>query len=222
MQKYQEAKKTETKKETTTSKPATTQQKAITVGGKINAGNARIYATSYGEGGGKQYFASDPIYTVLKEVGDYVLVRHHKLSSGYTGWFKKSDVKAYAKGSKGVTENQLAILDELGDELQIVPGKNGRLEYLKKGTGIVPADLTANLMEWGKLDPQDMLDRNRPTIIPSKSIFNTEVKLDCSVGTLVNIEHCDQSTLPDVEKLVNKAFDKHMQNLNNSIKRFTR
>lgn len=71
---------------------------SITVGSKINAGSARIYANSKGTGGGKQYFANDPIYTVIGEENGYVRVRWHKASSGSTGWFKKSDVKAYSTG----------------------------------------------------------------------------------------------------------------------------
>jgi hypothetical protein len=127
----------------------------------------------------------------------------------------------YAKGSIGVKKDQIAIIDELGDELQLIPNGQGRLEYIKKGTGIVPADMTQRLMDLA-MNPQEMLDRNRPQIAPSKSIVNTEISIDCSVGTMVNIEHCDQSTLPDVEKIVNKAFDKHMQTLNNSIRKFAR
>lgn len=57
-----------------------------------------IYATSYGEGGGKQYYANDPIYNVLDERNGYYLTRHHKLGAGWTGWFKKGDVKAYKTG----------------------------------------------------------------------------------------------------------------------------
>lgn len=57
-----------------------------------------IYSNSYGGGAGRQYYANDPIYNILDENNGYYLVRHHKLSSGYTGWFKKSDVKAYKKG----------------------------------------------------------------------------------------------------------------------------
>ena len=130
-------------------------------------------------------------------------------------------IPKYAKGTSGVDKDQWALIDELGEELILRP-QNGRLTYLEKGSGVVPADLTSNIMEWGKLDPSIMLDQNRPTIAPSKSVVNTEINLDCSVGTMVNIEHCDQGTLPDVEKIVNKAFDKHMQNLNNSLKRYTR
>lgn len=129
-------------------------------------------------------------------------------------------INKFAKGTNSANRDQWAIIDELGEELQLVPGQNGRLEYIKKGTGIVPADLTQRIVDMA-MDPQGMLDRNRPTI-GAPHIINNEVNIDCSVGTMVHIEHCDQNTLPDVEKLVNKAFDKHMQTLNNSIRRFTR
>lgn len=82
---------------TKTTTPKTTT-KAITVGGKINAGSAKIYTSCYGEGGTTQYFKKDPIYTVIKEQNGYLLVRHHTQSKGNTGWFKKSDVKAYKQG----------------------------------------------------------------------------------------------------------------------------
>lgn len=139
------------------------------------------------------------------------------------GWIKKTDIQGYAKGTSGVNKDQLAWIDEMGlEELVLHADGNGKLAFLSKGSAVVPHDISENLMKLGQLDPSIVLDQNRPQIAPSKSIVNTEIRLDCSVGTLVNIEHCDQSTLPDVEKLVNKAFDKHMQTLNNSIKRFTR
>ena len=72
--------------------------KTITVGGKINAGNAKIYEFAGDTSGEKQYYANDPVYTVLEEKNGYIKVRHHRLSSGVSGWFKKSDVKAYKTG----------------------------------------------------------------------------------------------------------------------------
>ncbi len=89
----------------TPSKPATSvpttlasTEKAITVGGKINAKGAKIYDYAGDTSGENQYFGSDPIYKVLDEKNGYLKVRYHKLSSGVTGWFKKSDVKAYKTG----------------------------------------------------------------------------------------------------------------------------
>ena len=133
---------------------------------------------------------------------------------------QKLKIPQYAKGTVSLNKSGIVNVDELGEEL-ILRAQNGRLTYMEKGSGVVPADLTSNLMKWGELDPSDMLDRSRPAI-NAPHIVNNEINIDCSVGTMVNIEHCDQNTLPDVEKLVNTAFDKHMKTLNNSIRKFTR
>ena len=88
-----------------TPKSDTPTTKNITVGGKINAGSAKIYDYAGDTSGERQYFRNDPIYTVLAEKNGYLKVRYHKHSSGVTGWFKKSDVKAYKTGG---------LLDETG------------------------------------------------------------------------------------------------------------
>ena len=200
-----------------------TQAKAITVGGKINAKGAKIYGYVGDTSGDTQYYASDPIYVVLDEQKGYLKVRHHKSSSGVTGWFKKSDVKAYAKGSLSIPEDQWAWIDELGEELQLVPDGNGRLSYMKKGTGVVPADLTERLMDLA-MNPQEVLDRNRPQITPSKSIVNNnmEIHVDASVGEVIHVEHLDGGNLDAITKVVNKAWDKKMEGLNNAMRKFTR
>lgn len=82
----------------TTSSNPSTPTKTIKVGGMINAKGAPIYDYAGDKSGEHQYFSSDPIYKVLSEKNGYLSVRWHKLSSGVTGWFKKSDVKAYASG----------------------------------------------------------------------------------------------------------------------------
>lgn len=98
----------------TTTKPSTntttTTTKTIKVGGKINAGSAKIYDYVGDTSGETQYYKKDPVYTVLGEKSGYLKVRHHSLSSGITGWFKKSDVKAYKTGGL-VDETGLAWLD---------------------------------------------------------------------------------------------------------------
>jgi TP901 family phage tail tape measure protein len=217
---YQAPKKEEPKKENNKKQE---EQKTIKVGGKINAGSAKIYDYVGDKSGAKQYYSSDPIYTVLEEKSGYLRVRHHKSSKGTTGWFKKSDVKALASGTKNLDKSGIVNIDELGEEL-ILRAQNGRLTYLEKGSGVVPADLTSNLMEWGKLDPSIMLDQNRPSIAPSKSIVNNnmEINVDASVGTLIRVDHLDGNNPDEVIKLVDKAWDKKMAGLNNAIKKFTR
>ena len=119
-------------------------------------------------------------------------------------------------------KDQWALIDELGEELVLRAGANGRLEYMTKGTGVVPADLTSNLMEWGELNPQEALDRSRPSIGVSPDIHNTEINLDCSIGELIHIDKCDQGTLPDVEKIAHKAVEQHIQKINQSLRKYTR
>ena len=74
------------------------EEKQITIGGRINAGSAKIYSRP---GGSPllQYFASDPIYDVLDEKNGYILTRWYKSkSTSASGWFKKSDVTAFKTG----------------------------------------------------------------------------------------------------------------------------
>ena len=94
----------------TVSTPSPAPAKSISVGKKINAGSAPIYDYAGDTSGEHQYYSDDPIYTVLKEQNGYLQVRWHKLSSGITGWFKKSDVKAYKTGGL-VNYTGLAQLD---------------------------------------------------------------------------------------------------------------
>lgn len=87
-----------------------TPTKQIQVGGLINAGSAPIYDYAGDTSGERQYYRNDPIYRVLSEKNGYLLTRWYKLSDGYTGWFKRSDVKAYKRGGL-VDETGLMWLD---------------------------------------------------------------------------------------------------------------
>jgi peptidoglycan hydrolase-like protein with peptidoglycan-binding domain len=135
---------------------------------------------------------------------------------------EKFKAKGYAIGSKKIDKDQLAWIDELGPELQIVPNGQGRLEYLKKGTGVVPADLTANLMEWGKLDPTSMIDQNRPSIAASPSVHATEVNLNIQYGDMLKIENFKGDNPDEIAKIVAKQFEKHTKDLNSALRRYVR
>ena len=207
--------KTDTSKTTTT-----TENKTIKVGGKIDAKGAKIYGTKGAKSGSKQYYANDPIYQVLGISGDWIKVRYHKAKSGTTGWFKKSDVKAYASGTIGIDENQFATVDELGEEL-IIRAHNGRLTYMEKGTGVIPSDITSNLMQLGQLDPSMVLDQNRPSI-NAPHVTNNETVINIEYGDILHIDNFDGNNPGELSKLIDKAFDKHMKDLNQQIRRYVR
>lgn len=131
------------------------------------------------------------------------------------------EIKAYAKGTTGVRDDQWALTDELGDELTLHAGPNGRLQYLTKGSGVVTADLTKRLMEWGELDPSQVLKNSAPKLgAPHITTNNMEINLH--INEVVHIDHADSNSIQDITSAVQKQMDQYMKNVNQSLKRFTR
>ena len=139
----------------------------------------------------------------------------------YTGWVKLTDLEGYAKGSIGVPENQFAWLDELGEELVMHADGNGRLSFLTKGTSVIPADITKNLMQLGQLNPQDILDRSRPTV-SAPHITNNNIELTMDIAEVVHIDTVTNETIPNLTKAIDKQLDKYMKNLNNQVRKYSR
>lgn len=145
--------------------------KQVTVGGQINAGNATIYATAWGQGGGRQYYRNDPIYTVLQKRNGYVLARHHSLSSGYTGWFKESDVKALATGKRRIDDDQYAWTQEEGAEMIVRPSDGAILTPLAKNDSVLNADATRNIWNMAN-DPTKFIKDNLGTNTPDAPVVS--------------------------------------------------
>lgn len=145
----------------------------------------------------------------------------HSYNIDGLGWVKKTDIKGYAKGTKSLNKSGVINIDELGEEL-LLHAKNGRLTYMEKGSGVVPADLTSNLMEWGKLDPTSMLEQNRPSMNVHPEIHNTEVNLSMTYGDILHIEEFKGDNPEDIAKIVAKQFEKHTKDLNNALRKFVR
>lgn len=174
--------------------------KKIKVGGKINAGKAKIYATP----GGKattQYFGDDPIYIVLSEKNGYIQVRYHKAKSGSSGWFKKSDVKAYKHGGL-VDETGFAWLDgtpskpetvlNAEDSKNLMSLRDALQEMARKQGGI---SLAADYSKYRGLVNSTMINAlNGEKILSNlrNSPANVENSVNNTFGdTVINIDHVE-------------------------------
>lgn len=73
-----------------------------------------------------------------------------------------------AAGDVSIPKSGVYNVNELGDEL-IVPPK-GNFDYLKKGTGVIPANLTKNLMDWGRFNPKSLLGKQSSSVTNDHSI----------------------------------------------------
>ncbi len=180
--------------------------------------SATRFSRDGGNGTRMQSWVPGSTFTVYQVSGSEVLIGRN---GQYTGWVRLSDIEGYANGTKKIQNNQLAMLDELGDELILHAGKNGRLEYLTKGTSVVPADITSNLMKLGSLDPKDILERNRPSI-GAPHVIDNSIELKMEFGSLVHVDTVSNDTLPYLQKMVRNEFDNCMKHVNQGLKKFVR
>lgn len=139
------------------------------------------------------------------------------------GGGKFSQAMMYAKGTMGTTEDQWAITDEpwLGDELTMYATPEGKLSYMRSGSTVVPADITANLVEWGKLNP-DMMKVGGGANLNMISNAVNKPEFNFAFDSLVHVDHCDEGTLKDLEKMVDNKINQFNKQLNYSLKKFTR
>ena len=116
----------------------------------------------------------------------------------------------------------MALVDELGPELQLVAGKSGRLEYITRGSSIIPSDISENLMKLGQLDPSEILQHSKPSIGINPSVHNTEINLNVQYGDMLKIENFNGDDPEEVAKIVAKQFEKHTRDLNASLRKYVR
>lgn len=126
----------------------------------------------------------------------------------------------YAKGTMGVPNDQTALIDELGEELVLNAGPNGRLQYLTKGTSVIPADITKKLMDLA-LDPTEVLERSRPHANANMSVASN-IELNLNIAEVVHVDHADADMIPDLANAVKIQMDKYMKGVNNNLKKYVR
>lgn len=116
-------------------------------------------------------------------------------------------IKGFKSGTSKILKNQLAWTQEDGAELIIKPSSNSILTPLSKGDGVINADLTKNLMEWGKIDPVKHF--NFTSKLPElSSIGKTPTSVSIHYDNLLNVEGSIDKSI-DVQKMITNALDKN-------------
>lgn len=125
----------------------------------------------------------------------------------------------FAKGTKSLKHDQWAITDEpqFGDELVLVPTAQGNLSYMRKGTGVVPAKLTENLMEWGQFTPDSMSVGSGVNINMINNAVN-KPEFNLSVENFLRCDNVSQDSLPELKRFVNEQVNSLVKQMNYAIK----
>lgn len=219
-----EPKKPATSSSSNSSKPANNSSASKAPPKTGSTVKVKTSATRFGSKSGSAKMASfvpGGSYTVFEVEGNQALIgRKENGRNAYTGWVNLTDLQ-YAKGTLGVSEDQIALIDELGEELVMHADGSGRLAFLSKGSSVIPHDITENLMEIGQLNPSEILERNKPAIT-APHITNTEINIDMHIAEVVHIDEVTNDTIPDLTKAINKQMESYMGKLNNSLKKYVR
>jgi hypothetical protein len=83
----------------------------------------------------------------------------------------------------------------------------------------MPADISANLVEWGKLDPNAL---SMPTMGSGVNIMSNAIiqpNFEMNFDSLVHVDHCDQGTLQDLERMVDTKINQFGKQMNYAIKK---
>ena len=129
-------------------------------------------------------------------------------------------VAFHAKGTTGAQKDHWAITDEpqYGDELVLIPGKDGNLSYMRKGTAVIPADISENLMKLGmNPDFADMEGAVKNINLMTNYVNKPEIKLD--IENFLHVDNVSQDTMPELKKFVKEQVNTMVRQLNYGLKR---
>ena len=128
----------------------------------------------------------------------------------------------HAKGTLGIKRSGLSWVDEMGlEEIVMHAGPNGRLQYLTKGSAVIPHDISENLMKLGQLDPSQVLEQSK-VHLGAPHITTNNMEINLHIGEVVHVDHADSGSIPDIAKAVQLQMDRYMQNINSSLKKKVR
>ena len=124
----------------------------------------------------------------------------------------------YAKGTMGTDKDEWMLTDELGDELVMYATPSGTLSYARVGTTVIPAEITKNLVEWGKLNPNmaNISGVGTNFNMISNAVNKPEFKLD--IENFLRCDNVSQDSMPELKKFVNDQMNNLMKRMNYAIK----
>lgn len=137
-----------------------------------------------------------------KNTGSYdVHIKSADGKYGDLGWVKLSQLSGYASGTTRVSRNQLAWTQEDGAEMVISPSTGAVLTPLKLGDGVIPHNFTKNLMEWGKMNPEQVMPGLADSFTPA-NVDNRNITINVHYDSLLNVNgDIDKEVFPGVKKM---------------------
>lgn len=198
-----------TKPTTTTTATSSGGNGKITKGEKVTFASGKYTASSDGSGTTGKSRLGKSVYIAKVKSGATrpYLLSSDKAGKNLLGWVKKSQLKGYASGTKGTTQDEWARIYEEGNEIVTLPD-GSVLTKLPRGTGVIPNNLTENL--WGLAKSADDIMAN--TVGNAMKYINNVVNnggnnITYHYDSLLTVEgNVDKDVLPRLEEILKKSY----------------
>ena len=117
------------------------------------------------------------------------------------------NVTGYASGTKNVDKDKVAWTQENGREIIIRKSDGAILTPLKQGDRVIPNDLSNNLFNWGRYNPQDFANSLAGKLPEIPKVQPSSTTIEQHYDSLLNVEgNVDSTVVTDLEKFAKKFY----------------
>ncbi len=136
------------------------------------------------------------------------LLSFYGINSASTDLNQFGNVTGYASGTRKVDKDKVAWTQENGKGEVIIRKSDGAiLTPLSRGDGVVPNDLSNNLFDWGKSNPQEFADSLVQGVPDIPKVQNQHNSVNVQLGNMVNIEgNVVEEELPKLKNILDMAY----------------
>lgn len=129
------------------------------------------------------------------------------------GWVSLDQISGYAKGTKSVPFEQIAEVNEEGREL-IVTSDGRVLRRLQPGDGVIPNNITENLLKMGENPAKFVQDAITQVQTPVVNKISSGVNVTNHYDSLLTVNgNVDKEALPELKEILKKSYDYTVQNI---------
>lgn len=138
---------------------------------------------------------------------------------GDLGWVRLDQLEGYARGTgyRGVLKNQYAWTQEHGQEMIYRKVDGALLTKLGKGDVVFNNKMTKNLMDWGKINPVEIMSNNIHHTLPNRG---SGITVEQNIGNLLTVQgNVDKEALPELKELLRQSCDYTVKHINTELKK---
>lgn len=156
----------------------------------------------------------------MHEAEHYTYTTIYDGRSNAVRWNNTDNYRKHAKGLTKAQKDELAWTQELGDEMIVSPTRQSILTPLKAGDSVLTAEMTKNLWELAKLDPNEIRNSQNLSVTTIPNVQQNKA-ISLNFGSAIEVNGNVNDSMAMVKIAGQEAQSKiaeTLKNLNDEIK----